>query len=207
MGKASARKRLRRSNALSSFGSKGAFATSIWSQAALVLVALMLLATSLGLLVFSVGPTVYDWSRMRQWQPAPAQVESVRLHVGRMARGAPHYAAVVRYRYQAGGTQHTGTRAAVDNAGDSWREFHQQLADRLHNAQRTGAPVQVWVNPAHPAESVVDRTLRVGPLALNLVIAGFAGGSGLLILMMVVGARMRGRRGRKKQVGTGGDAP
>jgi hypothetical protein len=65
----------------------------------------------------------------------------------------------------------------------------------------------VWVNPAHPAESVVDRTLRVGPLALNLVIAGFAGGSGLLILMMVVGARMRGRRGRKKQVGTGGDAP
>ena len=41
MGKASARKRLRRSNAPSSFGSKGAFGTSIWSQAALVLVALL----------------------------------------------------------------------------------------------------------------------------------------------------------------------
>lgn len=157
----------------------------MWSQAALVLVALMLLATSLGLFVFSVGPTAYDWSRMRQWQPAPAQVESVRLHKGGTARGGTYYAAVVRYRYQAKGAYYTGTRAAVDGSGDSWRSFHEQLADRLHNAQRKGTPVQVWVNPVNPAESVVDRSLRVGPLVLNLVIAGFAGGAGLLMLAMV----------------------
>jgi len=198
VGKASARKRLRRNNAApSSFGSKGAFGVGIWSQLVLTLVALMLVATSLALLVFSEGPTVYDWSRMRQWQPVPALVESVRLHQGRMARGAPYYATVVRYRYQADGTQYIGTRAAVDGSGDSWRSFHQQLADRLHNAQRSGTSVQVWVNPANPTESVVDRSLRAGPLVLNLVIAGFSGGAGVLMLMMVVGAIRQERRGRK----------
>ncbi len=156
----------------------------------------MLVATSLGLLAFTVVPTLYDWSRMRQWQPALAHVESVRLHKATMARGAASYAAVVQYRYRAGGTEHIGTRAAVEGAGDSWLGFHQQLVDRLHNAQRTGTPVQVWVNPASPAESVVDRSLRVGPLVLNLVISGVVGGAGLLILAMVRTLRCE-RRERK----------
>lgn len=194
MGKASARKRLRRHNAPHSFGSKGALGAGTWSQRVLALVALMLVATSLGMFVFSVGPTLYDWSRMREWQPVPAQVDSVRLHKGSMARGGSYYAAVVRYRYRAEGMQYTGTRAAVDASGDSWRSFHQQLADRLHNAQRTGATVQVWVNPQKPVESVVDRSLRVGPLLLNLVIACLTGGAGLVGLVMAVGAL----RGRKK---------
>lgn len=200
MGKASARKRLRQNNAAPSFsGSKGAFGAGIWSQIVLLLVALMLLAACLGLMVLSVGPTVHDWSRMRQWQPMSAQVESVRLHKGGTARGGTYYAAVVRYHYRAEGTQYTGTRAAVDGSGDSWRSFHQQLADRLHNAQRTGTPVQVWVNPVNPAESVVDRSLRVGPLVLNLVMAGVAGGAGLLILAIVRTLRCERRERNQRQ--------
>ncbi|MFN7154697.1 MAG: DUF3592 domain-containing protein [Acidovorax sp.] len=186
MGKASARKRLHRNNAApSSFGSKGAFGEGIWSRLALILVALMLVATSLGLLAFTVVPTLYDWSRMRQWQPALAHVESVRLHKATMARGAASYAAVVQYRYRAGGTEHIGTRAAVEGTGDSWLGFHQQLVDRLLSARQTGTPVQVWVNPANPKESVVDRSLRAGPLVSNLFVAGAAGGAGLLVLVML----------------------
>lgn len=203
MGKASGRKRLRRNNnAPPSFGSKGAFGAGIWSQLVLALVALMLLGASLGLLVFSVGPTVCDWARMRQWEPVPAQVESARLHKGRKARGAPYYAAVVRYRYQSEGTLYIGTRAAVDDTGDSSRSFHQQIVDRLQSAQRAGAPVQVWVNPQNPAESVVDRSLRGAPLAWNLLIAAFAGGAGLIVLVMAVGALRQERRDRKKEPGT-----
>ena len=201
MGKASARKRLRRNHAPSSFGSKGAFGAGIWSQLVVALVALMLLGASLGLLVFSVGPTVYDWARMRQWQPVSAQVESARLHKGRMARGAPYYAAVVRYRYQSDGKPYAGTRAAVDDTGDSSRSFHQEIVDRLQSAQRAGATVQVWVNPQKPAESVVDRSLRVAPLAWNLLIAAFAGGAGLIVLVMAVGALRQERRDRKNEPG------
>lgn len=42
--------------------------------------ALLLLFTALGLLFFSAGPTVYDWSRMRNWQPVSAHVEFAQLH-------------------------------------------------------------------------------------------------------------------------------
>lgn len=151
----------------------------------MILVALMLVATSVGLLTFSVVPTLYDWSRMRQWQPAPAHVESVRLHKATMARGAASYSVVVRYRYQAGGAVHVGTRASVNGAGDSWLGFHQQLADRLHSARQAGTPVEVWVNPANPKESVVDRSLRAGPLVSNLFVSGTVGAFGLLILVML----------------------
>lgn len=195
MGKASARKRLRRLGvgrwAVASAG------TGILRQWILGLVTAALLATSLALLAFSVVPTVVDWARMRHWQPVPAQVESARLHQGAMARGGTYYAVVVRYRYLAQGTQHTGTRAAVNGSGDGFRSFHQELADRLHNAQRRGVPVQVWVNPQNPAESVVDRSLRAGPLVWHLVIACFTAGAGLVGLVMVVGAIRQERRGTK----------
>lgn len=195
MGKASARKRLRRQGA--GRLAAASVGTGILWQWFLGLVAVVLLATGLALLAFSVVPTVADWARMRHWQPVPAQVESARLHQGAMARGGMYYAAVVRYRYVAQGTQHTGARAAVDGSGDSFRSFHQELADRLHNAQRRGVPVQVWVNPQNPAESVVDRSLRAGPLVWNLVIACFTAGAGLVGLVMVVGAIRQERRGRK----------
>lgn len=198
MGKASARKRLHRNKAGSGFSRpKGTIGDGIGSRVALIVVALMLVATSLGLLAFSVVPTLYDWSRMRQWQPAPAHVESVRLHKATMARGAASYSVVVRYRYQVSGIVHIGTLASVDAAGDSWLGFHQRLADRLHSARQTGTPVEVWVNPVNPQESVVDRSLRAGPLVSNLFVGGTVGAFGLLILVML---RML-RSGRREAKG------
>lgn len=195
MGKASARKRLRRLGA--GRWAEASVGTGILWHWMLGLVAAALLATSLALLEFSVVPTVADWARMRDWQPVSAQVESARLHQGAMARGGRYYAAVVRYRYLVRGQQYTGTRAAVNGSGDGFRSFHQELADRLHNAQRRGVPVQVWVNPQNPAESVVDRSLRAGPLVWHLVIACFTAGAGLAALVMVVGAIRQERQGTK----------
>ena len=47
----------------------------------------------------------------------------------------------------------------------------QLVRHRLQGAERTGEPVTVWVNPAQPDESIVDRSLRPGLLALQLGLA------------------------------------
>ncbi len=207
MGKASARKRLRRSRAsLAQGAKKGLVGTGVWTQWLLALVAVMLVSASLGLVAFSLVPTLHDWSRMRQWQPVQAQVESARLHKGGTARGGTYYAAVVRYRYGVDGVAHTGTRAAVDGSGDSWRRFHEQLVDRLLSAQRANAPIAVWVNPSNPAESVVDRSLRAGPLAGDVVMSLLSGGAGWLLWAMARALR-RERRGHAKLSHSRSDAP
>lgn len=199
MGKASVRKRLRRSSDAPAVGSKGAFGRGIWSQLALMLAALLLLFTALGLLFFSVGPTVYDWSRMRSWQPVSAHVEFAQLHQGATARGGSYYQTLVRHRYSVDGLAYTGKRAVVDPSGDGGGRFHQRLAERLQAAQRTGTPVQVWVNPENPAESVVDRSLRLGPLLWDLGMVVFAGGGSLFMLRMSISALRQERRGRRKR--------
>lgn len=169
----------------------------MWSQVALAVAALMLLATSLGLLFFGVGPTLVDWSRMRHWQAVPAQVESARLHHGGTARGGTYYQALVRHRYIVDGTHYTGQRAVIDTAGDGGRRYHEQLVAQWQAAQRTGAPIQVWVNPDKPAESVADRSLRVGSLLWDLVTVVFTGAGGLLLLRLSVSTIRRERRLRK----------
>ena len=63
--------------------------------------------------------------------------------------------------------------------------YYQQLGARLEAAQRTGTPVPVWVNPALPTESIVDRSLRPGLLALQLGLAlAFGGFGGHLLVRM-----------------------
>lgn len=103
----------------------------------------------------------------------------------------------MRHRYSVGGTAYTGKRAVVGPSGDGEGRFHQRLAERLQSAQRTGTPVPVWVNPDNPAELVVDRTLRLGPLLGDLGMVVFAGGGSLFMLRMSISAIRQERRGRR----------
>ena len=82
----------------------------------------------------------------------------------------------VRYRYEVDGKVYWGQRASLHDGTDNVNSFQQQLGERLEAAQRSGTPVQVWANPAQPAESIVDRSLRLDLLALQLIVAlGFSG--------------------------------
>lgn len=151
----------------------------------LVLFALPFAAAGLGILLLMVVPAAYDWARMQSWQPVSAQVESATLQSHHGSKGGTTHSVSVRYRYEVGGVAYTGQRAAIHERPDNIGSFQEQLGWRLKGAQRTGTPVQVWVNPVHPAESIADRSLRPGLLALALAVAAVSGGFGLLVLAMV----------------------
>lgn len=147
------------------------------SPLALGLAALFILpfvVIGLNFLTFNTGATVVDWARAQSWRATPAVVESAASVWEPHPEGRGGYRAQVLYRYEVGGTAYQGQRASFHSGPD--QGFQKQLGDRLEGAQRAGTPVQVWVNPAQPAESVVDRSLRPGSLALDALFGlGFTG--------------------------------
>ena len=137
----------------------------------LAVLAVPFAAAGLGILLFMTAPMVYDWARMQTWHSVPAQVDSATLQTHKSSKGGASYSVSTRYRYQVAGVEYTGNRASITTRADNIGSFQEQLGYRLQGAERTGEPVPVWVNPAQPSESIVDRSLRPGLLALQLGLA------------------------------------
>jgi hypothetical protein len=92
------------------------------------------------------------------------------------------------------GVEYTGTRASITTRADNIGSFQEQLGYRLQSAERTGAPVPVWVNPEQPSESIVDRSLRPGLLALQLALSLVFGGFGGTMVWWAFRARRHTRQ-------------
>ncbi len=166
------------------------------SPLTLSLAALFLLpfvVIGLSMLLFGVGPKVVDWVRAQSWQATPAVVESAATVREPGAKGGTAYGVEVRYRYEVEGKVYLGYRASLHEGSDNVSMFQQQLGERLEAAQRSGTPVLVWVNPAQPAESVADRSLRLDLLALQLIVAfGFSGfGMGMWWVLLRIWLSLR----------------
>lgn len=166
------------------------------SPLTLSLAALFLLpfvVIGLSMLLFGIGPKVVDWVRAQQWQATPAVVESAATLRELGAEGGATYGVEVRYRYEVDGKVYFGHRASLHDGSDNVSLFQQQLGERLEAAQRSGTSVQVWVNPAQPAESVADRSLRLDLLVLQLVVAlGFSGfGMGMWWVLLRIWLSLR----------------
>ena len=142
-------------------------------------------AAGLGILLFMTAPMVYDWARMQTWHSVPAQVEAATLQSQKSSKGSTSYSVSTHYRYQVDGVEYTGSRASLTTRADNIGSFQEQLGYRLQSAERRGEPVPVWVNPALPTESIVDRSLRPGLLALQLGLAlAFGAFGGHLLVRM-----------------------
>ncbi|WP_428000622.1 DUF3592 domain-containing protein [Acidovorax sp.] len=148
----------------------------------LALFGLPFAAAGLGLLLLSVLPTLVDWSTMQGWQPVQATLASAETVASRGSKSTT-YSVKAEYQYRVAGQEYTGRRVAIGSGSDNVGEFQKELGTRLEEAQRSGTPVQAWVNPDNPAEAVLDRSLRLGMLAFKLVFALVFGGAGLGIML------------------------
>ena len=149
------------------------------------LFALPFAAVGVGMLLLSVLPTLYDWSRMQFWQPVNATLLAASLNSSRSSKSTSYHV-TARYRYEVAGRAYEGERVAISGGGDNVGDFQEALGERLELALRAGQPVQVWVNPSHPADAVIDRSLRPGLLAFKMVFVVLFGGVGVGLLVFVL---------------------
>ncbi len=102
-------------------------------------------------------PVWQDWRAMQQWQPAQAQLISV--------KGGERYTRV-HYEYQFNGSVFEGARAYLATFNDNIGSYHEDFYGWLKSRQRAGEPVPIWVDPKNPAQAVIDRDMRWGLFAL-----------------------------------------
>lgn len=157
----------------------------------LTLFSLPFVAVGAGMLLWSVLPTLYDWGRMRSWRPVEATLISAAL-VEQRGRKTTTFDVTADYRYQVAGREYAAQRVAISGRGDNVGDHQEQLGRQLEAALREGRPVQAWVNPSHPADAVLDRSLWPGLLALKTVFALLFGGFGMGLLLLL----WRGRPGK-----------
>ena len=68
----------------------------------------------------------------------------------------------------------------------------------------SGEPIEIYVNPDEPSQSIVDREIRWGQLGLLLIFPLAFGGAGLAI---VAGSVLGYRKGRRKEAERAALAP
>lgn len=132
-------------------------------------------------MLWSIGSTFNDAWQMRAWQPVPAEL----LDAGYETRSGDSttYEAYARYRYTYAGGAYSGERAALAGGGDNIGDFQRDLGRRLADTLAAGEPVTVWVDPAAPANSIVDRRIRWGLIGFKSIFLVVFGGVGCGLLV------------------------
>jgi len=122
-----------------------------------------------------VARMIQDGYRAQEWVRVKATVDS-------WNRGS------IEYHYKFGDTTYKGDRLGVNPIGgkdniDSW---YSDMSAMVSEAKNGSKPLMVWVNPANPAESMVDRTIRWKLVAFALPFALGFGGVGVGALSVLV---------------------
>ena len=120
-----------------------------------LLFALPFASGGLGILIFSVIPSLYEWHDMKSWPQVEAQLQSAGVN-----DDGDTYQAIARYSYRYQAQNYTSERVAIMGGSDNIGDFQSDLARQLELAHRMGQPVPAWVNPENPSDAVLNRDLR-----------------------------------------------
>jgi len=143
----------------------------------------VLCAIGLALAVWQVAPTLVEWARARSWVPVEATLLSVDLDRSYGARRPTTHEVRARYRYAVDGRTYEADRVALDRGKDNVGDYQTRMHAWLEEQARRMRTVTAWVDPADPAQAILDRDMRWGLLAFKAVFAGVFLGVGSLFVL------------------------
>lgn len=154
-----------------------------------LLFALPFAAVGIGLLLFSVFPSLYQWQQMKAWPQVEARLFDAGLSTNR-GDDSDTYKAYARYSYRFQMQDYTSERVAIMGGSDNIGDFQQDLAQQLELAHRTGRPVPAWVNPENPSDAVLNRELRWNMLGFKMIFVLVFGGVGIGLMVFTLKAKV-----------------
>lgn len=138
-------------------------------------------AFGIGFFILMVWPALSLAIKTQGWQPTPATLQSLNLETHRGDDGTT-YKVSGGYRYSWNGTKYSGNRLFLMDMSDNIGGFHQDLYRELNRARNNNQPVTVWVDPSNPSESILNRDLRWGLLALTILFSAVFSVVGIAIM-------------------------
>lgn len=139
-------------------------------------------------MVYSISSDLIEVSRMSSWDTAQGYV----IRGGyKTSTGDDNdtYKAYATYRYDYNGRAYEGARVAINEMSDNIGDFQQELGRRLSAAAASKEPVDIFVNPDNPAESIVSRDLRWELVGFKLIFLVTFGIAGMALMIYTFAAR------------------
>ena len=156
------------------------------------IIALLLSLPLLGIGVWmgwSIGNIFNDAWQMRSWQPAPATLTSAGYTTSNGESDT--WEAYAEYTYQFNGQTYVGNRVTIDAGSDNIGSYQRDTGNRLSGAMSRGESITVWVHPADPSDSIIDRDIRWAIVGFKSIFVLLFGGFGVAFL---VGAMLGPRK-------------
>jgi len=136
-------------------------------------------------MVWSIGSTFHDAWSMRAWAAVPARV----LEGGYETRSGDDsdtYEAYARYAYRYDGRNYEGSRVGLSTGADNLGDYQVDTGRMLGSAAAGNRTITVFVDPAAPERSVIDRTVRWGLVGFKSIFVLLFGGFGLGLLIYAI---------------------
>lgn len=133
-------------------------------------------------MLVSTGSLFYDAWRMQGWEPVPARLIDAGYET-RSGDDSDTYKAYARYRYRYGGQEYESVRVGLSGGADNIGNYQVETGNRLSAMRSRGDAVTAWVNPAAPAEAIIDRDIRWGLVGFKSIFVFVFGGVGLGLLV------------------------
>jgi hypothetical protein len=130
----------------------------------------------------SIGSTLHDAWRMQDWEPVAAQLIAAGYET-RAGDDSDTHEAYARYSYRYRGRDYEGDRVGLQGGADNIGDYQVDTGNRLSAMRSRGEAVTAWVNPAAPAQSIIDRDIRWGLVGFKSIFLFVFGGFGLGLLV------------------------
>ncbi len=149
--------------------------------------------------IFVVFPQLSDWHRMQSWVPVNATILSAKLN-SNYSDGSTTYSVSARYSYAYQGRAYKNNRVSISEGNDNIGSYQQDLYRRIERQRNDDEAVRVWLDPNNPKDSIIDREMRWGLFAFEMVFVVVFGGIGGVVIAVSMFSKMSPGRNRKAKV-------
>lgn len=132
-----------------------------------------------------------DSRAAESYVPVPAEVKSATLDEISSKKGGKWYFARAEFSYTFDGRAYRSKRVSFNLSADQADDYQQHIYDRIKDAWLNGKPVEMWVDPNHPENSVYDRSIRSDRSFAYLIIALMFTPIGLGVLFFLLRGWLR----------------
>jgi hypothetical protein len=133
---------------------------------------------------YSIAANLTDAWQMKQWIPVQATLQRAgyETHSG---SDSNTYEAYAEYSYEYGGRLYINDRVGIAGGADNIGDYQQDMGRHLSALRNRGEAVTVYVDPANPADSIIDRSVRWGLIGFKSIFFFTFGGVGLGLMIWV----------------------
>ena len=134
--------------------------------------------------LISITGTLIDWKSMQNWEPVQTYVLSGGYHTNSGSKSNT-YKAYGEYTYVYNGREYRSTRVQINDTADNIGKHQIKLGQKLKRAAKQKEPIEAYVNPDNPNDSIINRDIRLEMVGFKLIFLVAFGGFGLALLIVL----------------------